>query len=413
MALVYTHSLCNLLALEAHHSEQGMISPCKASENVPAIVVAKWPGEERAFHVSTQGYWNNQVDESILLTRAWVQQERLLPPRQLHFGKIQHLWECLELHACETFPHGVGPKSLRQSLFPNLLTLAEEAKDGKAKEYSVERQNRIPTDMTVPVSLDPLEQLWRRIVPIYTACNLTKSRDKLVALSGVAKVLCDTFGEEYYAGLWKHVLFKQLLWTVTEGRRSELYRAPSWSWANMDGQIDFPKLSGKASEAVTLIGIQVEPRTGDSTGELVGGSLTVTCFVYPVSYSVDSKKFESPRFGLEHSTFQTAFPDIKPTSTDTELYCVPLFKSQPEGTAFTTEASLYCLILRRSDRIVDAFERWGTLQVRSFPYSNPRKKPKKSDGSSKRESRLGFVVHNIYLYEVEDDGVDLQTITIV
>ena len=59
-----------------------------------------------------------------------------------------------------------------------------------------------------------------------------------MAISGVAMCLHEKFGHDYIAGLWRPELEWQLMWSVNScGRRSVLYRAPSWSWASIDGEI--------------------------------------------------------------------------------------------------------------------------------------------------------------------------------
>jgi len=83
----------------------------------------------------------------------------------------------------------------------------------------------------------------------YSSRHLSYPWDKLPALSALAQ----EFGRrlqstipglvpEYIAGLWKHDLPKALMWhTGRTGSkllpRPTSYRAPSWSWASVDGEI--------------------------------------------------------------------------------------------------------------------------------------------------------------------------------
>jgi hypothetical protein len=87
--------------------------------------------------------------------------------------------------------------------------------------------------------------IWRNMVSRYTNCNLTNSEDKLMALAGVAVVMAKGLEERYLAGLWDAVdakdrkksdLPNQLGWWIKDGgRRYEEYRAPTWSWACLNG----------------------------------------------------------------------------------------------------------------------------------------------------------------------------------
>jgi len=74
---------------------------------------------------------------------------------------------------------------------------------------------------------------------------LTFLSDKLIALSGIAKALHESNPEmydQYLAGIWKCQLPGALLWKPRskieslQNNKAE-YRAPSWSWASVDGQI--------------------------------------------------------------------------------------------------------------------------------------------------------------------------------
>ncbi|KAL8771405.1 MAG: hypothetical protein Q9209_003073 [Squamulea sp. 1 TL-2023] len=83
--------------------------------------------------------------------------------------------------------------------------------------------------------------VWNKIDVAYTAGELTITSDKLVAISGLAKKIHTLLQDEYLAGLWKGTLPSDLLWKVVGGNhlstRATQYRAPTWSWAALDGQI--------------------------------------------------------------------------------------------------------------------------------------------------------------------------------
>jgi hypothetical protein len=83
--------------------------------------------------------------------------------------------------------------------------------------------------------------LWHLIVQQYTGMALTFGSDKLLALSGIAKYLQSILGGTYLAGLWKEDILFQLSWCTGDfpdpNPRLSEYRAPTWSWASMDGLI--------------------------------------------------------------------------------------------------------------------------------------------------------------------------------
>ncbi|OCK81956.1 HET-domain-containing protein, partial [Lepidopterella palustris CBS 459.81] len=139
-----------------------------------------------------------------LLTRAWTYQELLLGARIVHFAEHELVWECQESTRCQC--GGV-----------------------KTDVYPLERYSR-------------LAKRWRAIVEEYSKLKLTCEKDKLPALSGLARYMQQYRTDRYLAGLWEDELPISLLWRPTEpGRtyRPSKYTAPSWSWASVVGKIYF------------------------------------------------------------------------------------------------------------------------------------------------------------------------------
>lgn len=78
--------------------------------------------------------------------------------------------------------------------------------------------------------------------------NITYRSDTLPALSGLAQRFCEKFNApiKQYVGLWSHELVEGLLWIALSkscagqpGNMSTSYIAPSWSWVNASGPIQF------------------------------------------------------------------------------------------------------------------------------------------------------------------------------
>ena len=81
-------------------------------------------------------------------------------------------------------------------------------------------------------------------VKLYSNCKMTYDSDKLIALSGLARLFHSRLGEHetYLAGLFKGSLVSQLAWEVDflgerPGTRPRECWAPSWSWASIGGPI--------------------------------------------------------------------------------------------------------------------------------------------------------------------------------
>ncbi|KAF8963860.1 hypothetical protein BDZ97DRAFT_1818243 [Flammula alnicola] len=80
---------------------------------------------------------------------------------------------------------------------------------------------------------------WLFAIWEYSRRGLTVGTDKLVALAGIAEQFHRVWQASYLAGLWEHTLLEDLLWDIYVagklGPRPAEYRAPSWSWASIDG----------------------------------------------------------------------------------------------------------------------------------------------------------------------------------
>lgn len=115
----------------------------------------------------------------------------------------------------------------------------------------------------------------------YTSEKLTKATDKLIALSGVARVLQRRAipHDTYMAGLWRRNLIFELLWDLVEQpslqpqSRSREYVAPSWSWASRIGAITWERERWHitANLLVKVADASVVRLAQDEMGQLSGG----------------------------------------------------------------------------------------------------------------------------------------------
>jgi hypothetical protein len=194
--------------------------------------------------------YDDAVWKSHLATRAWALQEKLLPSRTLHLGNRGAFWECRLKIANEYLPDG-----FTQRLGSGLL-----------------RQMR---------KLEFLQQWWATVVHLYTSAQLTLPRDKLPALSGIARRIHGQKGGQYLAGLWRDERIEaQLCWRNHDPRpRLPTWRAPSWSWASVDGEIWYTSTQpGICDDTYAhVVEASVTPLAGDMFGELSAGVLEIVC----------------------------------------------------------------------------------------------------------------------------------------
>jgi hypothetical protein len=207
--------------------------------------------------------WENCVSQAPLNLRAWVAQERILSVRTLFFGLPEMFWECREKIASETFPSGLptAGENAKEGTFISQTDsiYLEELNDG---QLGIASGSPLSTASRLPY---PLE-VWLQIVEIYSRGNVTLPKDKLIAISGLAKTLHRSIGGRYYAGVWERNLISQLTWYIGDDKtrpRNDVYRAPTWSWASVDGDIFFVQPSESATgqiiyAEVVHAGVEVE-----------------------------------------------------------------------------------------------------------------------------------------------------------
>lgn len=256
MRYVYANSACNIAALASNSPEESIFHRREIESIRPRMVRSSLFADRPSLHyIFEKGYWDRQLSDGPLHNRGWFFQERFLAPRVLYFGKDQILWECFSEHKCECFPHGIpahwSDKKM-DSLFNYMST------DGSHS------RPRMPLHVF---------NLWNDIVKQYSRCDLTKASDKMFAIAGVAKLFHDITGDEYVAGWWKSRLLESLDWRVFEPRAriSADYRAPSWSWASVDGPVRLTGLSPSTEFLVRLVDVHITTRGPDAMVNMLDG----------------------------------------------------------------------------------------------------------------------------------------------
>ncbi|PVH71118.1 HET-domain-containing protein [Cadophora sp. DSE1049] len=174
-------------------------------------------------------------------TRAWAFQEKIFATRYIWYTDAEVQWECKELVACECSAFGRDPV------------------------------NPILTALT---GVDPFS-CWSDVVRQYTRRCLTHGKDRLPALAGVASRIQEQTGSAYVAGLWKDHLLQDLCWypsdtQLRKARSTTRFRAPSFSWASIDGEVAFQSPE-TATYYVAVIDAQCMLKGANPFGEVIGG----------------------------------------------------------------------------------------------------------------------------------------------
>ncbi|KAK3906386.1 heterokaryon incompatibility protein-domain-containing protein [Staphylotrichum tortipilum] len=277
MSAVYANSFLNLSAT-ASSSSRDRFPALDERQHEPRFVGTAWPEELGGlYQVFDPLFWDDRVTSTRLASRGWIFQERALAPRVLHFARDQLMWECAGLEAAEEFPLGV----------PRRFISAGK----RAFKWEFDFTSPLPSPPSPAAANESLHKTWSTALLTYTSSSLTQPRDKLVAISGVARALAAQHSlpeAAYHAGLWQNNLPGDLCWRVPEMRRatqelvpSGLYarrwgvservegRAPSWAWASVEGCVVPGPFGGKWLVKVGQVRLEMEG--GDGFGGVKPG----------------------------------------------------------------------------------------------------------------------------------------------
>jgi hypothetical protein len=187
---------------------------------------------------------------------------------------------------------------------------------------------RYETEINYVTSIKPNDgaiSRWRYIVSDYTSMNLTEQRDRLPAIAGVASQFEKVLGGRYLAGLWETALPGDLLWRTDQcAQCTRQYRAPSWSWASLDGKIKHYKMTSYHPE-FSVVRALCDPLSKiNPFGEVASGSLEVDTIAANIDISLDLSKDKTRSrqpmkvwFVGGHATF---IPDYDLTMVATPLH---------------------------------------------------------------------------------------------
>lgn len=267
----------------------------------------EWDDKERGYH----GPWSN---------RGWTMQEGLLPNRLLYFTASQIIWKCCEE---QRFERGITERV--EDRISEILTYSDYDEVAFGSGFLWELpiflrfkrfKDHVPISLEYPLmSHSHTFRLWYDLVEDYTQRRFTKISDRLVAISGLAKIYGEMIrNATYVAGLWKEDLIRGLLWHVDGATLIPKCAAdniltfheafPSWSWASVGYEVvkNNLKTGGSIHALSEIKNIQIElvdPR--DPFGGVENGSVTITgpLKILPRLYNKEWTSADAPMSKLE------------------------------------------------------------------------------------------------------------------
>lgn len=202
MADIYQKSTITIAAIRSENANQG----CRPNANVLSRTPCRLQNGIMILPDYGRDTWIFQ--NSTLDTRAWCLQETQLSNRVLRVGGEEIAWQCRRCKRLEGDPGNERVHDIQD----NITFFGSRALDTKASAKA-----------------------WFILCQSFGRRNISFSADKLPAFSGMAAHFKHILQSDYVAGLWTKNLLRGLLWRMSRPGHRIHYRAPSWSWASIEG----------------------------------------------------------------------------------------------------------------------------------------------------------------------------------
>lgn len=298
--------------------------------------------------------------------RAWTFQEAILSTRLLIFASHQIYWSCRESYVgCGgihnfsktsiVHPDCQGPQS-KMCVCGISATRQITPPDLVPGVFTLGQCNSMSTDAQ-----------WDMVVTNFSRRALTFESDKLVSFSAAASYFDTLFRArwplvQYAAGLWfskesPSSFIRQLLWwseNPSTAGRPESFRAPTWSWASINGEINQRDriqmyIDYHVSITVVKVSTQLLSPT-DPFSAIKSAQLVIQCMLRGLASVMDNDHL----MGSSLAECLKTTPDTEEDRT--------LIASKPEQiqlmevVPYTTRAaSPIGLVLRRFDDLDEAY----------------------------------------------------------
>ncbi|KAJ8108678.1 hypothetical protein OPT61_g8007 [Boeremia exigua] len=233
MADIYQHAWITIAATSARDSNDGLRRP--VGDRFRPRLIPSIGMYVRESYVESSNMIYPDEELFPLVWRAWAFQEKHLSPRTLSFSIYRMVWGCRSFERIEHAP------------YQHRWTYDETT---WGPQYFYKRAK------------DPVTA-WQYMVRNFAYLRVTYDSDRLPSIAALASIMSQQRnGDLYLCGLWRNSLLNDLQWTA----RSEMPRcrskAPTWSWASVNGKISFERGLNKPPyvlPSVTLLDVQYHP----------------------------------------------------------------------------------------------------------------------------------------------------------
>lgn len=356
MDKIYSSASLNLAATSSRDDTGGLIYPRNVKALQPCVVDVNGVGVANGMYkILRSTVWHDLIDSSPLAKRAWCFGERCLAKRTLHFTRTELLWECQQMCCSEVFPKG------------------------------------LPATMSAPAGQDGVEFFnkrthhqrhgnWHQLVKLYSRGRLSYTSDKLLAVASLARqyMVRNRLREtDYICGLWRPQLPQALLWRTDKGKRPLKYRAPTWSWASIEGDIIYPETAQSTKETcLEIISTELTHKANDTFGQAESARLKVRGFMargllprtkdYWGQTPCELQCKNSATLELEYAWFDEDLPKLSDPAAGAgmiehlQIYLLPVIDVVDK-----VEGLLLCSNIKRGE-----FRRIGQFEISRYDQAN-------------------------------------------
>lgn len=316
----------------------------------------KWWGPDKMAEISGHSW----------IGRGWTFQEERLSRKVLMFGENKFFFDCRTMERAEDTAKCKSRPDWSETLYetPDARKQDETMQQGEASH-----------------SLHPTFVHWQTLCNHYSRRKLTFDKDKLAAFSGMANTISKKVDSDYLAGLWRHHLKHDLFWqTIGVTKKPDKYRAPSWSWASVDAQVQWKPsplcVDDDCKMYCTILDAQTTISGFDSFGAVKDGYLKISGAVLEAGllWAVDDQSPKHPwRVNIEGEEIARADLDVEknePLLGAKERRSWALLVAKCLG----TKSSPQGLLLRKTGRQrhgLEEFQREGIFRIFPHTFQNP------------------------------------------
>lgn len=273
MADIYGNAFVTIFTASCSNTRQSFLAHEGTLTRNPQVLLQNSLGAplimaRRKLPLGSHSHKDSRIGLDPLEKRAWAFQEFHLSRRVVSYTSNEIQWHCQKLEICEP--------GCAESLFEETSRF-----DPDDEQDKVSLRNHVSNALQT-LEDQQLFTLWQRLVQRYSRSQLTFSEDRLVALSGLATAFGRQLGSVYVAGLWTDHLIEDLLWQPDFGIEPmpapREYIAPTFSWASLGVSIRCTEHAVK--DFATIEEVQCFPRGNDAFGQITGGYLRVTGYLF-------------------------------------------------------------------------------------------------------------------------------------